>query len=210
MNALSKEKSHLASRRAAGLRVIGAAFAAVALVAQTEAPLIVTLTISVEESPRPTITGQTNLASGTRLLVSIDRLDISFQAQARAVVQNGAFRVGPFSRNGEALLPGSYDVKVTISHASVQPDRVREQMGDDGRNLAGPLMRPSVLGGRTVELTSIFVISGARGTTSENALGRRVHEETRRWQLESCNAACGAAFDRRSEDYRRCNAACTR
>ena len=56
----------------------------------------------LEGDEMPLVVGATNLPDGTALIVTLQRKESRYMAQAKTGVTSGAFRAGPFSQEGRA------------------------------------------------------------------------------------------------------------
>lgn len=113
------------------------------------------LRIHIEQLPRPVVSGTTNLPDGTELLVTVERADIGYKAQAKTSVQGGRYKAGPFSHRDHNLPPGGYTVEVLMPIPPVQPASVRAVIGDAGQHLTGNLVSPGPLGHYVVVKASV-------------------------------------------------------
>lgn len=107
----------------------------------------ITLDLSVEgNGNKPVLNVKTNLPAGailTAILVNpTDQGGTGYFAQAKASVQpNHLVQFGPFSKDGEPLAPGMYQVTVSTIGADLQPRDVQPFFGAHGEQLAGPLVQ---------------------------------------------------------------------
>ena len=62
----------------------------------------VTMSARLEGDEMPLVVGATNLPDGTALIVTLQRKESRYMAQAKTGVTSGAFRAGPFSQEGRA------------------------------------------------------------------------------------------------------------
>ena len=105
-----------------------------------------TITVETDGSPTPAMLGRTNLPDRTELAVTLRGSASGYLAQARLTVESGRFKTKPFSRDGQALLAGDYEVEVLMPLPIAQPESVRKVLGAKGESLKGPLIEKSWLG----------------------------------------------------------------
>jgi len=101
------------------------------------------------------IEGTTTLPDHTSLMISLEQRAGTYSAQAKVAVLNGRFTSGKFA-NGRGqvrgLPKGTYNVRVTMPIAAVQPASVQKVIGARGELLSGPLVKVGAFG-ISVELT---------------------------------------------------------
>lgn len=150
------------------------------LVTTQVSALTVTLETRIEGEPgRPVIIGKTNLPKGTSLFVSIGTELGRTVAQQNTVVGDGAFKVGPFFREGLAPLEvGRYMLEIGTPGAQFQPSEVKKIIGDEGINLKGPLVinRPV---GNVVQYETRIVVGGAEGVKTQAKKQNSLIDEAR-------------------------------
>lgn len=85
----------------------------------------------------------TNLPDGADLMLTLINGDFNtddhFMAQQHVTVSGGVATSEPFSNNGEPIT-GDYDLSVSMSIPSAQPDTVRAVIGENGENLTGSIV----------------------------------------------------------------------
>lgn len=91
---------------------------------------------------KPTLNVKTNLPPKTILIASLanprNQGGDGYFGQATAAVQsNQVVQFGPFSKNGDRLSPGIYQVMVTSVMAALQPQEVQTFFGAHGKRLTG-------------------------------------------------------------------------
>lgn len=91
---------------------------------------------------KPIVRVRTNLPENTIFMSDIsshtNEGGTGYLAQAKGVVSHtGLVEFGPFSNNGEALLPGKYRMTIETVLAVIQPENVRTVFGQNGENLTG-------------------------------------------------------------------------
>jgi len=128
--------------------------------------LDVTMEIASDGTEKPTITGTTNLPNGIELLVTLRGKESNYFAQDKTIVENGHFQVGPFSLQGTPLNEGAYLVETTMPLAELQPRQTWSIIGASGKNLQGPLVKESILGGKTIEHEASFIVESASAKKS--------------------------------------------
>lgn len=105
---------------------------------------------------RPIVIGETNLPTGTNLMVEIVSLATNKTYQSESRVEEGQFKAGPFAPS-EGLPTGSYRASVTMPVPEVQPQNVKDVIGPQGEKLAGALVKRGEMG-LTVETEQLFTI----------------------------------------------------
>ncbi len=150
-------------------RALSAAFVATLLLAPSLAhALEAEIRLRTDGSQTPTIIGATNLPDETKLLVTLRRMAINYNAQLNVTVQAGQFVTERFSDDGKALPPGDYAVEVSMASAEVQPAKVQTLIGPKGEKLSGPLIEQTKFG-IIVRRESTINVSGSASTASDAA-----------------------------------------
>lgn len=140
---------------------------------------------------KPIIVGATNLPDGIELMITVTRKSSQYMGQAKAKVNGGAFRAGPFSQKGSGLNPGTYAVEVIMPVTNVQPPPTWPIIGNDGKNLQGPLVKRSSFGGKIVEYkTSFKVGSGQASAAKDQGARAQAGKDKHVWWLQSCKDTC--------------------
>ena len=104
----------------------------------------ITLDLNVNgNDQRPILNVTTNLPPKTLLMATlvnpINQGGDGYFGQVSAAVQtNQVVQFGPFSKNEDALSPGSYKLTVITIMAAGQPEEVRPFFGAHGERLSGP------------------------------------------------------------------------
>lgn len=108
------------------------------------APLSVEMHASatLQSDRRLLVEGETNLPDEARLQVVTERELSGVRWQSRVTVAEGRFTAGPFGP-GSGLPDGSYTITVNLTESSVQPQSVRDRIGQQGEFLEGELVRQS-------------------------------------------------------------------
>lgn len=119
---------------------------------------------------RPTIIGRTNLPSGTELIISLERGASAYKAESKSVVGgDGCFGSEPFTQGGDPVNPGDYVIDVLMPVTSVQPQSVRNIVGDRGQNIIGPLVKQFDHLGKIAEYKASFTAGVADGQRDADA-----------------------------------------
>jgi hypothetical protein len=104
------------------------------------------------------INGKTNLPPEMSLSIILgDTLTDEYKDRTKTkVLSDGTFKsdpLGPIS----GLEEGQYFISVSTLSASEQPENVRKEIGDDGKNLKGPLVQKSTLGS-TIDIEKKLIV----------------------------------------------------
>lgn len=96
----------------------------------------------IGNNQKPVLNVKTNLPPKTILMASLanpkNQGGDGYFGQATAAVQtNQVVKFGPFSKNGDPLSPGTYQVKVTTIMAALQPQEIQVFFGRNGERLEG-------------------------------------------------------------------------
>lgn len=128
----------------------------VSIAAIAQQPLNVWIKVSPVVATNGIVAGTTNLPDGTLLSLSLAGPDYStFNRDnccfdAVVAVSHGAFGPVKITKDGVTPGPGSYRVIVVMRDWTMQPPNVVAVIGQDGSNLAGPLIDASA-GSRNVD-----------------------------------------------------------
>lgn len=95
------------------------------------------------------ISGTTNLPTDMELMLTVTSEE-GYNAQSKAYVMNGLFQSEWFTSNGQGLPNGKYSVKITSPTANIQPQNVKDVIGEQGANLSGPLVSEDEIWGKTI------------------------------------------------------------
>lgn len=79
----------------------------------------------------------TNLPNNTTGNIALINNNIDYTAQDKFEVKNGKAQAGPYSLKGESLPSGTYEVSVSTPLATIQPDDVFIEIGEDYSNYIG-------------------------------------------------------------------------
>lgn len=101
---------------------------------------------AVQEDGKVIIEGTTNLPDDGELMFTFENTETDFKAQSKNKVKEGSFSSDAFSDQGEALKPGDYNVRISLSIASLQSDEFVSRAGEDYKNLSGDLMKEGDIG----------------------------------------------------------------
>lgn len=112
----------------------------------------VVLTVEVDSSESPTVSGITNLPEGIGMLISIYS-KLGYGGQEKVVVSNNSYKSVQFTN----LKPGFYSVSVNSGIAAIHPEKIKKVIGNAGENLKGKAVKTSDIG-KYVEVESKFRI----------------------------------------------------
>lgn len=98
----------------------------------------------VENNGKPVFTIDTNLPNETKLMLTLSRDD--YTAQTHVTVKDGVASSEEFSDKGSSLVSGEYLLTVSMSIPKLQPDVVREVIGENGENMSGKYVLGSEIG----------------------------------------------------------------
>lgn len=121
-------------------------------------PIEVTMNVEtiIEDDGKVRFKGDTNLPDFAELMFTVGGVD-NYSAQTKAIVSEGSFETESFSKQGEALPKGDYELSLTLSIPSTQDDKFVEVAGENYENLTGNLMKESDIG-KTMEYKTAFTI----------------------------------------------------
>lgn len=105
-------------------------------------PVRIEVMATLRSDRRLAVEGESNLPEGAQLQVMVEREASGMRWRSRTTVQEGGFVAGPYG-SGSGLPDGGYIVRVMLSEASVQPEKVRAKIGEQGEHLSGPLVTTS-------------------------------------------------------------------
>lgn len=142
---------------------------AVSLVLQTQ----------IGTDKRVTVSGETNLPKDTLLIISLSDVVTGVgMGQTKTLVgADGKYKsemLGPLS----GLKDGQYNANVTMPIARVQPETVRQVIGNDGEYLKGSLVKKGRFG-VTVEADVKFAVGGKDATAKQEQQRTKDMEEYR-------------------------------
>ena len=113
---------------------------------------------TLQSDRRLMVQGETNLPHESRLLVVTERELSGVRWQTRVTVAEGRFTAGPFGP-GSGLPDGGYTITINLLESSVQPQTVRDRIGERGEFLEGELVRQSQHGlGQVVSYSRRYLI----------------------------------------------------
>ncbi|HSY75038.1 MAG TPA: hypothetical protein VK810_06180 [Dongiaceae bacterium] len=90
------------------------------------------------------ISGKTNLPDEMELMLSLRNKASGYFAQDKVSVLNGKFESAGFSKQGDSLPVGNYDVSVSSPLPDLEPASVTSVIGKNGENLTGEFMESSM------------------------------------------------------------------
>lgn len=108
----------------------------------------------------PKILGRTNLPNGTQLMVSVNRSENGYGADAKTLVINGEFEAGPFKLQDGKLTSGTYSISVIMTDPALQLQHVKDVIGANGKKLTGKLVKTYATGNRGARYKTNFSIEG--------------------------------------------------
>ena|GEM_PF-3792310 len=153
----------------------------------------ITASVSVIGNGKPILTVKTNLPPKSVLMASLANPinlggDGYFALEKGEVTANQTVQFGPFTKNGDRLSSGTYQVKISTVMASLQPEEARSFFGMHGERLTGPLV--SSLPGTTEKYFSTnsqFTIKSensiSTGPSDEHTIGS-LDEKWQRVQIK--------------------------
>lgn len=137
-------------------------------------PVAIEITSRLGSDRRLTVEGNTNLPEATRLQVIVERELSGVRWRERVSVEAGGFVAGPFGP-GSGLPDGGYRVTVDVQEGSVQPDSVRDRLGEQNEHLGGPLVRQSRHGlGQVARYSQRFLVGSEARRTHDRVEVQRV------------------------------------
>jgi len=141
--------------------------------------------LRTDGSQTPSVIGVTNLPDETKLLVSLRRRVVNYNAQVNVTVQAGRFMTEPFSDDGQALPPGDYALEISMASADVQSGNVQMVIGANGERLSGPLVENTKFG-NIVRSRSTIELDGNVSASSDLAAKKENDLAMDKWRRESC------------------------
>jgi hypothetical protein len=150
----------------------------------------VKLLARLEGSAKPEVVGVTNLPDGTLLMITLSRKESAYAAQAKASVSGGAFRAGPFSRQGSDLSPGKYVIDIGSPLTALQPASVQLAFGPSGSKLRGPLTEQSPFGGSVIKYSTQDVIAGDTNAVFDATAREQARQDWHQWFIDACVDRC--------------------
>jgi hypothetical protein len=121
----------------------------------------VSMNVNIEEeaNKQVRVKGETNLPNSMELMISVKN-DSGYLAQDKVNVVNGAFISNPFSNNANGL-NGSYTAEITSPTANTQPVEIKNEIGENGKNLDGQYVKEDSVWGKMVNYTKQFTVEGS-------------------------------------------------
>lgn len=117
---------------------------------QKEDNLFVEFDITIQdiETGKPSVLVNSNLPEGMNLMVTLQNNELNYTGQSSGEIDDeGTVTIGPFSSRGDPLEPGVYSLRVNSALPRIQPDKVREIIGEKGEKLKGDLVEQSDISG---------------------------------------------------------------
>lgn len=102
---------------------------------------IIEIQLERNSSGEVRVLGNTNLPNQMDLMVDLRNRSIGYFAQDKVNVANGNFTSVWFSNRGKSLPAGTYEVTISSSLPTFQPESVRKIIGKDGENLSGKIVK---------------------------------------------------------------------
>lgn len=118
------------------------------------APILnVEISVTTQGGGKPAFYGTTNLPDGFEAIAAFgdSRRFPGAAAQDHIVVHAHHFTAGPFSDGDNPFPSGTYSFSIESPLADLQPESVREVIGENCSLIHGPLSAPIILGGRVFE-----------------------------------------------------------
>lgn len=124
---------------------------------QKQQTINVELSVNVEfdRDNRLAISGNTNLPSDMELMLTVKNEE-GYNGQTKVSVFNSMFQSEWFTSEGKGLPDGKYTVSITSPTANVQPQNVKEIIGDQGVNLSGELVTDDEIWGKMINYSYEF------------------------------------------------------
>ena len=102
------------------------------------------------------VLGETNLPHGMSLMLSLRHAGSSYFAQDKVEVVKGRIASSWFTKKGQSLPPGTYQIEVSSPLPDLQPPEVKERIGKSGQNLVGSVR--TSMGAKMVEYKTDIVV----------------------------------------------------
>ncbi|MET1174350.1 hypothetical protein [Paenibacillus amylolyticus] len=124
---------------------------------EQQQPIQVEISVNAEfdRDDRLAISGNTNLPADMELMLSV-KSEGGYSAQSKAYVYNSMFQSELFTSGEKGLPDGKYTVSITTPTANVQPQNVKEIIGEQGINLSGEYVKDDEIWGKMVEYSYEF------------------------------------------------------
>lgn len=133
----------------------------------------VTINAKIEGGSKPTVIGETNLPTGTTLLVTLSNERERYTAQSSIRVGQGKFAAGPFTYNNQPVYPGKYTATISMPMVEAQPDSLRTLFGENGSRLKGPHVKSEKIGASHEYNSVELVVSATIEAGAEDHLIQR-------------------------------------
>ena len=141
------------------------------------------VSISETSEQQIIIAGDTNLPSGTIILVSLRNEVLGFEFTDKLSVDQGRFITSPMGTKSR-LVDGKYLVEVTMPLPFVQPEEVQKIVGLYGEHLTGTHAYQTDFGGKIVKFSKYHSIGSEeailQSADAHNRLVKTIAEETTR------------------------------
>ncbi len=103
--------------------------------------------------------GETNLPDHGELMFTINGND--YTSQTKEVIVDGAFETEVFSKEGETMPEGDYELSISLSVSNTQDEKFVKLTGDDYELLTGELMNGDGMG-KTMNYDTSFSIGESK------------------------------------------------
>ncbi|MGM1049229.1 MAG: hypothetical protein ACQEXX_24255 [Bacillota bacterium] len=108
-----------------------------------------------DKDGRLQISGVTNLPSELELMLTVSNQK-GYKGQTKVCVENGMFESEWFSDHNQELPDDKYIIRVTSPSANVQPENVKEIIGEEGANLFGEFVKEDNVWGKMIDFSYSF------------------------------------------------------
>jgi hypothetical protein len=134
------------------------------------------------QNRRIRIDGESNLPTRTQIIISVTESvpNGSIYQSKTAVRSDGSFQSEVFGAN-DGLQEGKYIADVTVPYFKVQPSDVQKQLGKNGENLKGPLVKTNELFGSTASLSKEFIVGNADALQIQSNRSKELARKYRDW-----------------------------
>jgi hypothetical protein len=139
----------------------------------------------------PSLVGTTNLPDGTELMIDLRRPANKYFGQDKSVIHSGTFRAGPFSKSGQPLAPGKYEITAGTPLPGFMSGAVRAVIGESGENLHGKFTKKSDIGrARVVDYVTTLTIKGEVSAARDRKDAEDATRELAAWNVQACHDRC--------------------
>lgn len=101
---------------------------------------------------------ETNLPDETILIFTLSSRNNSYMAQSKNSVNNSFAKTDGFTLKGDEIVEGLYRLSISSPIHNVQPEKVKERLDNDNRNLIGKYVEHSPFGGKIVRCNMTVII----------------------------------------------------